>query len=146
MKNFKFFLCFVVFFVLASMIYAQEVTEKKDLTKIIIGKWEIAPTKRVKTGDITFTKDGKYDMNEKYLDGGGGGTKGEYKLDCDTSPATIKLCPGKCPGSEWTNRFGIIQIISDDKMEILTSPDSNYPKEFPEDKTSEYTMILTRIE
>ena len=85
-------------------------------------------------------------MNEKYLDGSGGGTEGEYRLDCDVLPTTIILCLGKYPGSEWTNRYGIIQIISDDKMEILTSPDSNYPQEFPEDKTSEYTMILTRIE
>ena len=146
MNRFKVFLFIVIFFVVASTIYAQDAEVKEDISQLIIGKWGIASNKRALSGDITFTENGKYDMNEKFHDGSGGGTKGGFELNCETSPVTIKLCPGSCPGSEWTNRFGIIQVLPDNKLEICTSPDGNYPTKFPEDKTGKYSMILTRVE
>ncbi|MDP8267098.1 MAG: hypothetical protein P9L97_00085 [Candidatus Tenebribacter davisii] len=146
MKNFKTFLCIVIIFVFAGTIYAQDELVKEDITKLIVGKWEIATNKRAVSGDITFDENGKYDMNEKFHDGSGSGTKGGFELNCKTSPVTIKLCPGSCPGSEWTNSFGIIQILEDGKLEIRTSPDGNYPTKFPEDKTGKYSLILTKVE
>ncbi len=146
MNCFKAFLFIVIFFVITGTIYAQDVDVKEDISKLIIGKWEIAPTKSAMSGDITFDEKGKYDKNEKFHDGAGVGTKGGFELNCKTSPVTIKFCPGNCPGSKWTNSFGIIRILPDNKLEICTSPDSNYPTKFPEDKTGMYTMILTRIE
>ncbi len=145
MNRFKTFLLIAIFLIITGTIYTQD-NEQKEITKLIIGKWEIAANKRAQSGDITFTENGKYDMNEKFHDGTGGGTKGGFELDCKASPVTIKLCPGGCPGSEWTNSFGIIRILPDNKLEICTSPDSNYPSKFSDDKTNKRTMILTKIE
>ena len=110
-------LIIIVLLLVVNVIFTEEVIAKKDIKQLIIGKWEIAANKRVTSGDIIFTEDGKYDLTEKYVD-----------------------------GSEWTNRFAIIRILSDDKLEICISSDGNYPSEFTEDKTSKNTMILTRIE
>ncbi|MDP8203144.1 MAG: hypothetical protein P9L95_01280 [Candidatus Tenebribacter mawsonii] len=139
-------LIIIVLLLVVNVIFTEEVIAKKDIKQLIIGKWEIAANKRVTSGYIIFTEDGKYDLTEKYVDGSGGGTKGGYELNCKAMQATIKLCLGACPGSEWTNRFAIIRILSDDKLEICISSDGNYPSEFTEDKTSKNTMILTRIE
>ncbi len=146
MNRFKAFLFIVIFFTITSTIYAQDADVKEDISQLIIGKWEIAPNKRAMSGDITFDEKGKYDMNEKFHDGARVGTKGGFELNCKTSPVTIKLCPGSCPGSKWTNSFGIIRILPDNKLEICTSPNGNYPTKFPKDKTGMYTKILTRIE
>lgn len=143
LKAYVFILLIIVF---SAVIYAQDAEAGKDISKIIIGKWEIAANERVKTGDITFTSDKKYDLNEKYVDGSGGGTKGGYDLNCDVSPVTLKLCLGGCPGSNWTNNYAIIRILQDDKIEICISLDGNYPAKFLEDKTSGNTMILTKME
>ena len=145
MNRFKTFLFIAIFLVITGTIYTQD-NEQKEIGKLIIGKWEIAANERMTTGNITFSEDGKYDLNEKYLDGTGGGTKGDYELNCKASPVTIKLCLGNCPGSEWTNRFAIIKVLPDDKLEICISPDGNYPSKFSEIKTSKNTMILTRVE
>ncbi len=148
MCRFKFFLFVVIFFVTINTIYAQDAEVKEGLAQFIIGKWEIAPSTCVESGDITFDEFGMYDLNEKYYDGSDGGTEGEYKLNCNVSPAKMCLCLGNCdqPGSEWTTRFGIIRILPDNKLEICTSPDGNYPPDFCDDKMDKYTMILTRIE
>ena len=148
MCRFKSFLFVVIFFIVVSTIYAQDTDVKGDIAQLIIGKWEIAPTTRVISGNITFDENGMYDLKEKFHDGSGGGTKGEYKLNCNVSPAKMCLCLGNCdqPGSEWTTRFGIIRILPDNKLEICTSPDGNYPSDFCDDKKNEYTMILTKIE
>ncbi len=148
MNRFKVFLFIAIFIVITGTIYAQDATVKEDIAQLIIGKWEIALNKRAVSGTIVFDKNGKYDMNEKFHDGSGVGKKGEYKLNCNVSPVTIDICLGECgrPGSEWTTLFGIVRVLPDNKLEICTSPDSNYPTSFPEDKTSEYTMMLTRVE
>jgi hypothetical protein len=120
--------------------------ESKDVTQLIVGKWEIAPNKRVSKGSITFDKNGSYAMHEQLQDGSGVGTKGEYRLNSNVTPVKIDLCLDECgkPGSEWTTRFGIIRILSNEKLEIHTSPDGKYPSDFSDDTSSEYTMILTR--
>jgi hypothetical protein len=76
------------------------------------------------------------------------GKKGEYKLNSNVSPITIDICLGECgnAGAEWTTCFGILRVLPNDTLEILTSPDSNYPTSFPDDTSGEYTMILTRME
>jgi len=38
-----------------------------------------------------------------------------------------------------------LRIISNDKVEIRTSPDANYPTDFSVDPTDEYCMMLNRI-
>ncbi len=102
MCRFKYFLFVVFFFLVVSTIYAQNAEVKEDISQIIIGKWEIAPTTRVASGNITFDEFGMYELKEKFYDGSGGGTKGEYKLNCNVSPAKMCLCLGNCdqPGSE----------------------------------------------
>ena len=134
----------------ADTVQTQDVSEKEgiseDLTQLILGKWEIAPNKRSSKGSITFNQNGKYELHEQLQDGTGVGTKGEYKLNSDATPIKIDLCLDKCsnPGSEWTTRFGIIRVLTNEKLEIRTSPDSNYPSDFSDDTFEEYTMILTR--
>ena len=119
----------------------------QDLSKLILGKWQIAENGRAKSGTIFFQSNGLYEMDEKLQDGSGVGTKGGYKLNPKISPYTIDLCAGQCgaPGSEWTTRFGILRVISNDKIEIRTSPDANYPTDFSTDPLSEYYMVLNRI-
>ena len=126
---------------------SQQEDTVKDVSKIILGEWRIAENGRAKSGTISFQSNGLYEMDEKLQDGSAVGTKGGYKLNQDTSPYTIDLCVGQCeaPGSEWTSRFGILRIISNDKVEIRTSPDANYPTDFSVDPTDEYCMMLNRI-
>ncbi len=129
----------------AKEIKAEDVTEI-SIVEIILGKWAIGPNKRSSKGSITFDKNGTYVMHEQLVDGTGVGTKGEYRLDSSVTPAKIDICADKCgmPGSEWTTRFGIIRILSDDKLEIQTSPDSNHPSGFSDDTSDKYKMMLTR--
>ena len=131
---------------LASQNASVEKGISKDITQLIVGKWEIAPNKRVSKGSITSDKNGSYTMHEQLQDGSGVGTKGEYKLNSNVTPAKIDLCLDKCgkPGSEWTTRFGIMRVLSNEKLEIRTSPDGKYPSGFSDDTSDEYTMILTR--
>ena len=119
----------------------------QDLSKLILGKWQIAENGRAKSGTITFQANGLYEMDEKLQDGSGVGTKGGYKLNPKITPYTIDLCVGQCgaPGSEWTTRFGILKVVSNNKIEIRTSPDANYPTDFSTDPLDEYYMVLTRI-
>ena len=126
---------------------SQQEDTVKDVSKIILGEWRIAENGRAKSGMISFQSNGLYEMDEKLQDGSAVGTKGGYKLNQDTSPYTIDLCVGQCeaPSSEWTSRFGILRIISNDKVEIRTSPDANYPTDFSVDPTDEYCMMLNRI-
>jgi hypothetical protein len=118
----------------------------KDITQLILGKWEIAPNKRASEGFIIFDLNGTYEMYEKFHDGTGVTTKGEYLLYSNVTPVKIDICLDKCnnAGSEWTTLFGIIRAISNKKLEIHTSPDSKYPSGFSDDKTDMYTMILSR--
>jgi len=124
----------------------QQAESVKDVSKIILGEWKIAENGRAKSGTIIFNSNGLYEMDEKLQDGDRVGTKGGYKLNQDASPYTIDLCVGQCgaPGSEWTTRFGILRVISNDKIEIRTSPDGNYPADFSVDFTDEYYMALSR--
>jgi hypothetical protein len=118
----------------------------KDLTQLILGKWEIAPNKRASEGYIIFDLNGTYEMYEKFHDGMGVTKKGEYLLYSNVTPVRIDICLNKCnnAGAEWTTLFGIIRAISNEKLEIHTSPDSEYPSGFPDDKSNKYTMILSR--
>lgn len=118
----------------------------KDLFSCVAGEWEIAENERIKTGHIIFDGKGRYEMHENCQDGTGVAIKGEYRIYQDSEPARIDLCLQDCgnPGSEWTTRFGIIRMKSDDEIEIFTSPDGNYPDDFPGDNTSEYSMMLRR--
>ncbi len=118
----------------------------QDVAQLIVGKWEIAPNKRASKGSITFDKNGSYSMHEQLQDGSGVGTKGEYKLNSNVTPVRIDLCLDKCdePGSEWTTRFGIMRVLSNEKLEIHLSPDGKYASDFSDDTSDEYTMILTR--
>jgi len=106
----------------------------------------MAPNKRASKGSITFEKNGNYEMYEQLQDGVGVGTKGQYILNSNVTPATIDLCLDTCgkPGSEWTTRFGIIRVLSDGKLEIYTSLDDKHPSDFSDDTSGKRTMLLTR--
>ena len=123
----------------------KKILTEQSIFQLIEGTWEIAPNKRASTGSIIFN-DGRYDMNEKFHDGSGVGTKGEYNLNGYVDPTQIDLCLDKCggDGSEWTTRFGIIRVLSNEKLEIHTSPTDKHPEGFSDDTSDEYTMILTR--
>ncbi len=135
-------------FILAVISGSIVAGEKPVLKDAVAGKWEIAANDRLESGFIVFYENNRYQMDEKHKDGTGVKTEGEYILKADTEPARIDICLKGCndPGSEWTTRFGIIRVLSENELEIYTSPDSNYPAEFPVEKTSEYSMMLTRIE
>jgi len=109
------------------------------LAEFLIGEWDMAPTKNVLSGDITFKADGTYEKNEKHSDGVGAGTKGEYKLYPDQKPCGIDICK-----SEWTTLFGIVRMLNDGRVEILTSPNSTRPAKFAKEPDAKYTMLLTR--
>jgi hypothetical protein len=117
-------------------VQTQDASQKEgileDLTQLILGKWEIAPNKRSSKGSITFNQNGTYELHEQLQDGTGVGTKGEYKLNSDATPIKIDT------------RFGIIRVLTNEKLEIRTSPDTEYRSDFSEDTFEEYTMILTR--
>jgi hypothetical protein len=119
----------------------------KDVAQIILGEWQIAENSHAKSGMINFKSNGLYEMDEKLQDGDRVGTKGGYKLNLDVSPYTIDLCVGQCgvPGSKWTTRFGILRVISNNKIEIRTSPDGNYPADFSVDPTDAYYLVLSRM-
>lgn len=121
---------------------------KQSVTQLIVGEWEIAQNKRALTGSITFDNNGRYEMNEKLHDGSGIGKKGEYKLNSNVKPIQIDICLDKCgqPGSEWTTNFGIIRILSDNELEIYTSPSDKHPSDFPDDTSGKYSMMLVRTE
>jgi hypothetical protein len=120
----------------------------KEIADLLVGRWDIAPTEVYPSGYMVFYAEGTYEMVQMGADGVGAGTKGEYKLDTTVDPVRIDLCLDKCgkPGSEWTTRFGIIRVLSNGKLEIRTSPDSNHPSTFSDDPADLYTMILTRAE
>jgi hypothetical protein len=160
----RFFCLFALFIFLAGPVYAHGVNEhpesakpasqntsvenniSKDIAQVIVGKWEMAPNKRASKGSITFEKNGNYEMHEQLQDGVGVGTKGQFILNSNVTPATLDLCLEECgrPGSEWTTRFGIIRFLSDGKLEIYTSPDDKHPSDFSDDTSGKSTMILTR--
>ncbi len=145
MKHLKTLGFFSFFMLMALMAQAENVSEK--VSSIIVGKWEIAQNKRTVTGTIVFYDNGTYEKNEKLIDGGGVGTKGQYKLYCELAPVRIDLCLDKCgnPGSEWTTLFGVVRVLADGQMEIHTSPDGKYPVGFSDDTSDKYTMILTKV-
>ena len=134
-------LALVMVLTFSSSLYAESPGVEK-----FVGKWNMAPNKRAKSGSIEFKANGMYEMTENLVDGTGVGTKGEFKVVTTNEPFRIDLCVGQCgqPGSEWTTRFGIFRFLSDNGLEIRTSPDGKYPSEFSKDKTEENTMMLSR--
>ncbi|MBN2565804.1 MAG: OmpA family protein [Candidatus Eisenbacteria bacterium] len=117
-----------------------------DLATAILGNWTMAPKGDIASGTMVFKADMTYEMDEKMADGSGSGIKGEYKLDAGASPARLAICLGKCdqPGSEWTTQFCILRLLDDGRLEIRSSPDSNYPSAFAGDASDEHTMLLKR--
>lgn len=144
--NFNFVFFFLAFFGIALMAAGVPAMAQDDIGQAIPGKWKLEPNQRSTEGSIVFSSGGTYELFERHPDGTGVTTRGEYRLDDKASPARIDLCLNRCgaPGSEWTTRFGIIRILAANRVEIRTSPDANYPSAFSEDKSEEYTMILTR--
>lgn len=119
-----------------------------SLDQLIEGKWSIEPNDRATGGLLVFDAKGAYDMSEKFKDGSGGGTKGDYRLDCESSPARIALYLGKFGDdpADLTTRFGIVRALSGDTLEIQFSPDGKYPDRFAENPSGMYTLMLTRAE
>jgi len=113
----------------------------------IIGKWQMTPTKRVKTGYMTFFDNNTYFMVEVLQDGDRVSKKGEYKINKQTSPPRIDICLMQCglPGSEYTTSFGIFRFLPDGKLEIRLSPQAKYPSAFKEDPPDGYTMVMRRV-
>lgn len=114
----------------------------------VIGKWQMTPTKRVKTGTMTFYPNNTYLMEEDLQDGDRVSKKGEYKINGQASPPTIDICLMQCgqPGSEYTTSFGIYRFLPDGRLEIRSSPRAEYPTGFPEGPPDEYTMVMKRAD
>jgi len=145
-RDFSIAFFFLAFLGPTLMMTGVQAVAQDDFGQALHGEWKLEPNKRSTEGSVIFSSGGTYELSERHRDGVKVGVKGEYRLDGRSSPARIDLCLNKCgaPGSEWTTRFGIIRILSDNRVEIRTSPDANYPSAFSEDKSEEYTMILTR--
>ncbi|HOP05929.1 MAG TPA: hypothetical protein PLF13_01425 [candidate division Zixibacteria bacterium] len=126
-----------------TVVTTQEAAKEMTLAEYLVGVWDITPNKRILSGDITFTAEGAYEKNEEHSDGKVG-DKGEYKLYPDQTPCGIDICLGKCGQSEWTTLFGIIRMLDDGRVEILTSPTSTRPTAFGEEPDPTHTMFLTR--
>ncbi|HUT65811.1 MAG TPA: hypothetical protein VMZ05_06645 [Spirochaetota bacterium] len=142
------FCCFVLAFVpLTLVLPVQEGRGEETVSVRLVGKWDIAPYNGVRSGTMVFYDNGTYNIDEKHTDGTGVGRKGQYKLDLSTDPVRIDICLGNCgkPGSEWTTLFSILRFHSDDRLEIRTSPDGNYPQKFSKKEGDDYTMMLTRM-
>jgi hypothetical protein len=140
--------CFVLAFVPLTLVLPFQEGRGEDTVSVrLVGKWDIAPYNDVKSGTMVFYDNGTYSVDEKRTDGLGVGRKGQYKLDLSTDPVRIDICLGNCgvSGSEWTTLFSILRFHSDDRLEIRTSPDSNYPKKFSKKEGDDYTMMLTRM-
>jgi hypothetical protein len=107
----------------------------------------MTPTKRVKSGTMTFYKNNTYLMEEDLQDGDRVSKKGEYKINKQTSPPRIDICLMKCgiPGSEYTTSFGIYRFLPDGRLEIRSSPDEKYPTAFKDGPPDEYTMVMKLI-
>jgi len=99
----------------------------------------------VGSGNIKFSENGTYEINEKHKDGTGVGRKGQYSIDASVTAATIDICLEKCgaPGSEWTTLFCILRFHTHDELEVRMSPDGSYPQGFSK-KGDDYTMMLKR--
>ncbi len=125
---------------------ADEATPMKKVTlaEYLIGVWDMAPTKYIPSGDLTFKADGTYEKNEKDFKGVGAGAKGEYKLYPELEPCGIDICLSECGQSEWTTLFGIVRMLDDGRVEIQTSPNSTRPTEFAKEPGDSYTKLLTR--
>jgi hypothetical protein len=87
-------------------------------------------------------------MEERLQDGDGVSRKGEFKVNQNVSPFQMDICLAKCgaPGSKYTTSFSIYRFIDNGRLEIRSSPRSNYPEQFKEGALDEHTMILTRVE
>jgi outer membrane protein OmpA-like peptidoglycan-associated protein len=111
------------------------------------GTWEMAASKRVKEGRMTFYADGTYLMEERFHDGTGVSKKGEFRVDEQASPHRMDICLEKCgrPGSEFTTGFCIFRFLPEGKLEIRSSPHAEYPDRFQEEQSDEYTMVLNKI-
>jgi len=126
---------------------ASQEAAAAPLDTLIVGTWAIAPNDRASEGSILFTANGTYEMTERFLDGSGGGTKGDYRLDFESSPAQITLYLGSAANaSEWTTRLGIVRALSADAIEVRFSADGNYPTNFGENAQDMQTLMLTRSE
>ncbi len=116
-----------------------------DIPSLIIGKWTMLDENGSLKASLIFKNSRHYEMTEVHDDGFKVGRKGEYKLDAAAKPCAIDLCLEKCgaAGSEWTTYFGIMRLLSKDKMEIRTSPSDTRPGGF-DSADKKYTMILSR--
>ena len=113
----------------------------------LTGVWLLSPTQWVESGQLTFNEDGTYVLEERHAtDGVLVTTTGQFLIDESATPVRIDLCLEQCggPGAEWTTRFGILRFISDQALEIRTSPDATPPAEFSTDEHDRGTMKLTR--
>jgi len=121
-------------------------TKRGSASNSVEGKWQMAPNKRVKAGTMTFFNNNKYLMEENLQDGDRVSKKGEYKINKQVSPPRIDICLMKCgiPGSEYTTSFGIFRFLPNGNLEIRSSPDGKYPKQFSNNSKDGYTMLLTK--
>ena len=144
MKRLKIIFAVVLLCSLWGPVQALDLSE--DIDQIIVGKWNLEPNKVFSSGTILFDEHNRYEMNQKPRTSSGFGTKGEYQLNCNAVPMQIDLCLDQCgkAGSEWTTRFGIIRVLSVDKLEIHISRNSEHPTEFPDAASAELKMILIR--
>lgn len=120
-------------------------TAADEIPSLIIGKWAMLDENGSLKASLNFKDPHNYEMTEIHDDGTKVGRKGEYRLEAAAQPCAIDLCLEKCgaPGSEWTTRFGILRFLSEDNVEIRTSPSDTRPGGF-DAADGEYTLILSR--
>ena len=121
-------------------------SSREALGEVILGEWSIEPNARADGGSISFGDDGKYVMEERFKDGTGGGTKGDYRLDCVSSPVRIALYLGPVDnaGAALTTRYAIVRALADGRVEIQFSDDGEYPEAFVDDPDGALSMLLVR--
>jgi len=120
----------------------------QDLETSLVGTWVMtANGDGLNGGEITFTSKGKYQFEKKYSDGTGATESGCFRLDTRDEPAKLILCLGDCGGvgSEWTTCYCLVRLTDDGELELFISPDSNFPKKIPRDRSSLGYYLFSRL-
>jgi len=121
----------------------------QSLDEVLVGTWLMESNgEGLIGGDLVFTENGKYQFEKTFPGDTRATESGCFRLDTRDDPAKLILCLGDCGGvgSEWTTCYCLARLDKVGRLEILISPDSNFPKKFPKDKTSRGYFVFIKTQ